>query len=114
MSFHHGGKALERRQTTPFQGIDPFSEEFRRPGPGPEVPEVIKGFLEDVGLEKPGTHKKELRKGFFGLRLEIGSPGQEDKLLPWQKALEGSSQALELLLPNLIDGLEKMANDVVE
>lgn len=70
MVFHHGGKALERCQSAPFQGVDPLPEELSGPGAGPEVPEVIEGLLEKIGLEESWTRQKKLREGLPGLRLE--------------------------------------------
>ena len=52
--FHHGCKLLERRQTAPFQGSDPFPEEFHCPCPGREVPKVVKALLENISLKEPG------------------------------------------------------------
>ena len=81
MFFHHGGKLLERRQTAPFQGSNPFSEELHRPGAGRKVPEVVEGLLENIGLKEPRADEKKLREGFFRLCLEVRPPRQEQEFL---------------------------------
>ena len=95
MIRHHGGKALERRQTAPFQGIDPLPEELRRPGPGPEVPEVVEGLLEKIRLEESRARQKKLRESLFGLALQVRPPGQKNELLPRKEPLDRSAQALD-------------------
>ena len=73
MFFNHDSKALERFHPAPLQGGDPFPEELHGPYSGSVLPEMTEGLLEEVRLEKPGAHKKELGKGLFGLRFEVGS-----------------------------------------
>jgi hypothetical protein len=65
-----------------------------------------------MSLEKLGADKKKLREGFPGFRLEVGSPGQKDELLARKEAFHCASWPFQLLLSDLIDGLEKVANDV--
>ena len=72
--FHHGRKLLERRQTAPFQGSDLFPEELHCPCSGREVPEVVEGLLENIGLKEPRADDKKLREGFFRLWLEVRPP----------------------------------------
>ena len=73
---------------------------------------MVEGLLENIGLKEPRADESNLREGFFCLWLEVQPPGQEHEFLFREKALERSSEAFELLLQNLIDGLKKMANDV--
>ena len=81
MLFYHGGKLLERRQTAPFQGSDPFPEELHRPCAGREIPKVVEALLENIGLKEPRADEKKLREGFFCLGLEVRPPGQEHEFL---------------------------------
>ena len=40
-------------QTTPLELIHPMTEEFRGPGLGGVRPEVVEGFLQQMGFEEP-------------------------------------------------------------
>ncbi len=112
MFLDHGGKAFERLHPAPFEGIDPFPEELHCPCPGPVLPKMAEGLLEEVRLHEPGAHQEECLQGLSGRTRQIGPVGQENELLAGQQPSQGLPQAFELLLSHFVDGVQEMPDHV--
>ena len=106
------GELMIGFKTAPLELIHPMTEEFRGPGLGGVRPEVVEGFLQQMGFEEPAVDAQQCVQGFSGLAPHMSPSGQENELLAGQKPPKAPRRFPQFLFANIVEGLQKMLDDM--
>src|SRR5262249_49682509 len=86
VSLDHLGKLLEGLQALPLEGIPPVVEEPASPARSLIIPELLEGFLEEVGFVQPPVHLEQQLQSSSPRQTEVLPAGEEVILLPFDEA----------------------------
>src|SRR4030067_2500630 len=108
MVFNHLSEFTIGFKTTPLELFHPVTKEFSGPSLGRIRPEVVEGFLQQMGFEEPAVDAQQCIQGFSGLAPHMSPSGQENELLASQTPPKTARRLAQLLFTHLVERLPKV------
>ncbi len=109
---HHRGELVERIQPLPPQRVTPLVEESPCPSGAVVVPQLSKGFLEEVGLVQPLVGFEQPLEGCPALGLEVSPVRQQCVPLPLDEPPVRARQAGIFPFTHLVHRFAQVLEDV--